>query len=71
MAATATAKAVISLQSMVVKPPSHPTYDLQGVIKLALAEDAGDRGSSCFLAFLSLLISLNIIHKSLTCCRLE
>ncbi|KAJ0974521.1 hypothetical protein J5N97_016486 [Dioscorea zingiberensis] len=30
--------------SMVVKPPSHPTYDMKAVIKLALAEDAGDRG---------------------------
>ncbi|KAJ9152325.1 hypothetical protein P3X46_025903 [Hevea brasiliensis] len=31
-------------QSMTIKPPSHPTYDLKGVIKLALAEDSGDRG---------------------------
>ncbi|EPS68919.1 quinolinate phoshoribosyltransferase, partial [Genlisea aurea] len=29
---------------LAVKPPSHPTYDLKSVIKLALAEDAGDRG---------------------------
>ncbi|EEF36349.1 Nicotinate-nucleotide pyrophosphorylase [carboxylating], putative [Ricinus communis] len=29
---------------MTIKPPTHPTYDLKGVIKLALAEDAGDRG---------------------------
>lgn len=35
----------ISLASMTVKPPSHPTYDLKDIIKLALAEDAGDRGS--------------------------
>lgn len=35
----------ISLSSMTVKPPSHSTYDLKGIIKLALAEDAGDRGS--------------------------
>jgi hypothetical protein len=34
----------VSFRSMVVKPPSHPTYDMKGVIKLALAEDAGDRG---------------------------
>lgn len=34
----------ISSESMAIKPPSHPTYDLNGVIKLALAEDAGDRG---------------------------
>ncbi|KAA8521983.1 hypothetical protein F0562_012703 [Nyssa sinensis] len=33
----------VSLEPMLVKPPSHPTYDLKGVIKLALAEDAGDR----------------------------
>ncbi|PON98185.1 Nicotinate-nucleotide pyrophosphorylase [Trema orientale] len=46
----ATAKPGISLQSMVVKPPSHPTYDLQGVIKLALAEDAGDQGDVTTLA---------------------
>ncbi|XP_050231989.1 quinolinate phosphoribosyltransferase [decarboxylating] 1a [Mercurialis annua] len=29
---------------MTIKPPSHPTYDLKGIIKLALDEDAGDRG---------------------------
>lgn len=46
-------KAGISIKSMVIKPPSHPTYDLQGVIKLALAEDAGDQGSE----FVSLLHS--------------
>ncbi|KAM7271667.1 hypothetical protein ACFE04_030881 [Oxalis oulophora] len=35
-------------QSITIKPPSHPTYDLKGVIKLALDEDAGDRGDvSC------------------------
>lgn len=33
-----------SSKSLTIKPPSHPTYDLKGVIKLALAEDAGDRG---------------------------
>ncbi|KAA8529066.1 hypothetical protein F0562_033446 [Nyssa sinensis] len=40
----------ISLEPMVVKPPSHPTYDLKGVIKLALAEDAGDRGDVTCMA---------------------
>ncbi|KAL9261895.1 Quinolinate phosphoribosyltransferase [decarboxylating] 1a-like protein, partial [Drosera capensis] len=35
---------------MVVKPPSHPTYDLTGVIRLALAEDAADRGDVTSLA---------------------
>ena len=62
------AKPGISVQSMVIKPPSHPTYDLQGVIKLALAEDAGDRGLNCILLseVLPILISLNMIHESLT-----
>ncbi|KAJ6903140.1 nicotinate-nucleotide pyrophosphorylase [Populus alba x Populus x berolinensis] len=40
----------LSFRSMVVKPPSHPTYDMKGVIKLALAEDAGDRGDVTCLA---------------------
>ncbi|KAJ8441238.1 hypothetical protein Cgig2_033962 [Carnegiea gigantea] len=31
-------------------PPSHPTYDLKGVIKLALAEDSADRGDVTSLA---------------------
>lgn len=39
-----------SLESMVVKPPSHPTYDLKAVIALALSEDAGDRGDVTCLA---------------------
>eukprot|EP01018_Ginkgo_biloba_P015030 Gb_04302 [translate_table: standard] len=30
--------------SMTVPPPAHPTYDLKAIIRLALAEDAGDRG---------------------------
>lgn len=41
---SATGYSGISLESLAVKPPSHPTYDLKGVIKLALAEDAADRG---------------------------
>ncbi|KAK4741663.1 hypothetical protein SAY87_025251 [Trapa incisa] len=40
----------ISLSSMTVKPPSHPTYDLKGIIKLALSEDAGDRGDVTCMA---------------------
>ncbi|GMH27429.1 hypothetical protein Nepgr_029272 [Nepenthes gracilis] len=36
--------------SMLIKPPTHPTYDLKGVIKLALAEDAGDRGDVTSIA---------------------
>ncbi|KAL4186362.1 hypothetical protein AMTRI_Chr09g33520 [Amborella trichopoda] len=38
------------LRSMSIPPPSHPTYDLKAVIKLALAEDAGDRGDVSCLA---------------------
>lgn len=45
MSATQIRNPGISFESMNIKPPSHPTYDLKGVIKLALAEDAGDRGS--------------------------
>ncbi|KAG7563196.1 Nicotinate-nucleotide pyrophosphorylase [Arabidopsis suecica] len=35
---------------MAIKPPSHPTYDLKAVIKLALAEDAGHTGDVTCLA---------------------
>ncbi|GAB2296973.1 Quinolinate phosphoribosyltransferase [decarboxylating] 1a [Dionaea muscipula] len=38
------------VESMAINPPSHPTYDLKGVIKLALAEDAGTRGDVTSLA---------------------
>lgn len=31
-------------------PPCHPTYDLKGVIKLALAEDSADRGDVTSMA---------------------
>lgn len=34
-----------------IPPPAHPTYDLQHVIRLALAEDAGDRGTSSAFEF--------------------
>lgn len=44
MSAAATKSPALSFERMAVKPPSHPTYDLKAVIKLALAEDAGDRG---------------------------
>ncbi|EYU40835.1 hypothetical protein MIMGU_mgv1a026168mg, partial [Erythranthe guttata] len=44
MSATATTNVGIPAGSLVVKPPAHPTYDLIGVIHLALSEDAGDRG---------------------------
>ncbi|KAI4313801.1 hypothetical protein L6164_026752 [Bauhinia variegata] len=35
----------LSSDSFTIKPPRHPTYDLMGIIKLALAEDAGVRGN--------------------------
>ncbi|CAN6481491.1 unnamed protein product [Victoria cruziana] len=40
----------IVVDPMVVRPPSHPTYDLKAVIRLALSEDAGDRGDVTCLA---------------------
>lgn len=45
MSAIATKNAGVAVESLVVKPPAHPTYDLKGVIKLALSEDAGDLGN--------------------------
>ncbi|XP_020594196.1 uncharacterized protein LOC110034256, partial [Phalaenopsis equestris] len=42
MAAVEAAGSTASAESLVVKPPSHPTYDIKAVIALALAEDAGD-----------------------------
>ncbi|XP_057459650.1 quinolinate phosphoribosyltransferase [decarboxylating] 1a-like isoform X2 [Actinidia eriantha] len=48
MSATANRNHGTSIQSVAVKPPSHPTY--KGVIKLALAEDAGDRGDVICMA---------------------
>ncbi|XP_059316789.1 quinolinate phosphoribosyltransferase [decarboxylating] 1a isoform X1 [Lycium ferocissimum] len=48
MSAIATKNAGRIVESLVVKPPAHPTYDLKGVIQLALSEDAGDLGDvSC------------------------
>ncbi|XP_015076928.2 nicotinate-nucleotide pyrophosphorylase [carboxylating], chloroplastic [Solanum pennellii] len=48
MSAMATKNAGRTVESLVVKPPAHPTYDLKGVIQLALSEDAGDLGDvSC------------------------
>ncbi|KAJ8769232.1 hypothetical protein K2173_001469 [Erythroxylum novogranatense] len=44
----------LSIESMVIEPPSHPTYDLKGIIKLALAEDAGDRGDVTCMATIPL-----------------
>ncbi|KAL2319229.1 hypothetical protein Fmac_028198 [Flemingia macrophylla] len=34
----------ISFELCAIQPPEHPTYDLKGIIKLALSEDAGDLG---------------------------
>ncbi|CDP00757.1 unnamed protein product [Coffea canephora] len=44
MSAIATKNTGIAAASLGVKPPAHPTYDLKGVIQLALSEDAGDLG---------------------------
>ena len=44
MAAAHTPIAGVSFEAVAIRPPSHPTYDLKGIIKLALAEDAGNRG---------------------------
>ncbi|KAI4357675.1 hypothetical protein L6164_001609 [Bauhinia variegata] len=44
MSATEISNTRLSSDSFTIKPPRHPTYDLKGIIKLALAEDAGDRG---------------------------
>lgn len=44
MSAMASKTAEFPIRSLSVKPPSHPTYDLKGVIQLALSEDAGDLG---------------------------
>ncbi|CAK8570352.1 unnamed protein product [Lathyrus sativus] len=50
MSATEVTNPTIAYDSFTVKPPLHPTYDLKGIIKLALAEDAGDRGDVTCLA---------------------
>ncbi|XP_043808285.1 nicotinate-nucleotide pyrophosphorylase [carboxylating], chloroplastic isoform X3 [Manihot esculenta] len=50
MSAVETKNPNVVFQSMTIKPPSHPTYDLNGVIKLALAEDAGDQGDVTCMA---------------------
>ncbi|CAB4295755.1 unnamed protein product [Prunus armeniaca] len=50
MSATQTENTRISFESLPIKPPSHPTYDLSGIIKSALSEDAGDRGDVTCLA---------------------
>ncbi|KAE9595423.1 hypothetical protein Lal_00031272 [Lupinus albus] len=50
MSATELTNSKISYESYAIKPPMHPTYDLKGIIKLALAEDAGDRGDITCMA---------------------
>jgi hypothetical protein len=40
-----------AFESVALKPPLHPTYDLKGIIKLALAEDAGGQGYLVFYRF--------------------
>ncbi|PKU76345.1 nicotinate-nucleotide pyrophosphorylase (carboxylating) [Dendrobium catenatum] len=52
MAAVEATGSMASADSLVVKLPFHPTYDLRGVVALALAEDAGDRGDVTSLAIL-------------------
>lgn len=53
----------LSFESMALKPPLHPTYDLKEIIKLALAEDAGGQGYLIFFSisfsFLLLIILTN------------
>ena len=49
MSAIATKNTGIAAASLGVKPPAHPTYDLKGVIELALSEDAGDLGDLILL----------------------
>ncbi|GAV90274.1 QRPTase_C domain-containing protein/QRPTase_N domain-containing protein [Cephalotus follicularis] len=50
MSATETGNSRVSFKSMAIKPPSHPTYDLKAVIKLALTEDAGGLGDVTCMA---------------------
>ncbi|GLT35018.1 hypothetical protein SLA2020_095030 [Shorea laevis] len=50
MSAAQTINAGIPFDSLTTKPPLHPIYDLKGAIKLALAEDSGDRGDVTCMA---------------------
>lgn len=60
MSALAPTNVGIPAGSLVVKPPAHPTYDLKGVIQLALSEDAGDRGKVHRWKILSHLNEVNM-----------
>lgn len=57
---------------MALKPPLHPTYDLKGIINLALAEDAGGQGlpslilSSIVFVQLPSLILMNLIFEPMS-----
>lgn len=44
------ASAAKEMVATAVPPPSHPTYDIRAVVRLALAEDAGDLGDVTCLA---------------------
>ncbi|KAI9079810.1 hypothetical protein K1719_038220 [Acacia pycnantha] len=50
MSSTDVTSSTTSSKSFAIKPPVHPTYDLKNIIKLALAEDAGDKGDISCLA---------------------
>ncbi|KAG7031460.1 Nicotinate-nucleotide pyrophosphorylase [carboxylating], chloroplastic [Cucurbita argyrosperma subsp. argyrosperma] len=50
MSASVSKDSGISVASVAIQPPSHPTYDLRGVIKLALAEDSANFGDVTSLA---------------------
>lgn len=50
MSASVAKDSGISVASVAIQPPSHPTYDLRGVIKLALAEDSANFGDVTSLA---------------------
>lgn len=66
MSASKTRNPRVTLESLVIKPPSHPTYDLKGIIKLALAEDAGDLG---FILSLLKLYRSHIEQKEKISCN--
>ncbi|KAK2979626.1 hypothetical protein RJ640_020118 [Escallonia rubra] len=68
MTATATKIHGVSTESIYVKPPAHPTYDLKVVIKLALAEDVGNR---VVMAFRSKALVLHIIKMTATTTKIH
>lgn len=52
MSASVSKDSGISVASAAIQPPSHPTYDLRGIIKLALAEDSADFGMKLLFYYL-------------------